>query len=234
MPGALTRGRSMSAIHGVVWHHTASGPNWNDSHVAFLLRDGRRDLAGPLSQLGLERGGTFVVVATGKANHNGYGMWGNDSIGIEAYNDGVGEPWAPAQVEAYQIGTAAILKHLGKSSSWMKGHRETDPRRKIDPAGLDMSAMRRTVSGLIVATKPDPIDESEDDDMGTYVQATDGDEAIFHFYGERVRQLTAAQWIRRYNLSAFAGNPIAVQNMTGAEILTYCDEFQIIADPPTK
>jgi len=62
-----------------------------------ILRDGRRDLPGPLAQLGLRRDGTFVTVAGGRANHNGYGRWGNNSIGVEAYNDGVGEPWPTAQ-----------------------------------------------------------------------------------------------------------------------------------------
>ena len=94
MPGWKERGtRELDVIYGVVQHHTATGTNWDDDHVAFLLRDGRRDLAGPLSQLGLERDGTFVCVAAGRANHNGYGEWGNSSIGIEAYNDGVGEVW---------------------------------------------------------------------------------------------------------------------------------------------
>ena len=154
MPGCSTRGRSSITVQGVVGHHTATGPRWADGHVAALLRDGRRDLAGPLSQLGLERDGTFVVVACGRANHNGYGKWHNDAIGIEAYNSGVGEPWPPAQVDAYCRGVAAILRHLGLDASHFLGHRETDPRRKIDPAGLDMAAMRRRVSDLL-----------EDDDM---------------------------------------------------------------------
>src|SRR5690606_11664261 len=115
---------------GVVCHHTATSSAWQDGHVAALLRDGRRDLAGPLSQLGLERDGTFVVIAAGRANHNGYGTWGNDSIGIEAYNSGLGEPWPAVQLDAYQRGVAAILAHLGLDVSCCKAHRETDPKRK--------------------------------------------------------------------------------------------------------
>lgn len=130
---------------GVVCHHTATGPGWSDGHVAFLLRDGRRDLAGPLAQIGLERDGTVVLVAAGRANHNGYGLWGNDSIGIEAYNDGVGEPWAAAQMDAYVRLVAVICGHFGWGPDRVKAHRETDPDRKIDPTGIDMDVFRADV-----------------------------------------------------------------------------------------
>jgi hypothetical protein len=154
MAGAMTRGGELSSIHAVVAHHTASGPNWDDDAVAKLLRDGRPDLAGPLSQLGLQRDGTYVVVATGRANHNGYGTWGNDSIGIEAYNDGRGEPWPVAQLQAYDRGAAAILKKIGQPPSRLLAHRETDPNRKIDPTGIDMDAMRVRVARLMSPPKP--------------------------------------------------------------------------------
>jgi len=157
-PGWRGRGRGLTAIEGVVWHHTASGPSWTDQRVVDLLIAGRTDLAGPLCQLGLRRDGTFDVIAAGRANHNGYGTWGNNSLGIEAYNDGVGERWPAVQVDAYDRGTAAILRHLGFGVDRMKGHRETDPRRKIDPAGIDMDAARARVAVLL--NPP-----SEEDDM---------------------------------------------------------------------
>lgn len=149
LPGWQGRGKELTTINGVVWHHTASGPNWQDGHVAAMLRDGRPDLAGPLSQLGLERDGTFVVIADGKANHNGYGLWGNQAIGIEAYNNGIGEPWPQDQLDAYDLGTAAILAHEGKGADRMKGHRETDPGRKPDPTGIDLPAARARIDRLI-------------------------------------------------------------------------------------
>lgn len=156
MPGWRGRGRELSSIQGVVWHHTATSTAWLDGHVAALLRDGRRDLAGPLSQVGLERDGTWVLIADGRANHNGYGEWGNDSLGIEAYNSGVGEPWPSAQVDSYRRGTAAICRHLRLDPmTRVKGHRETDPRRKIDPTGLDMDVERRHVARLITPTPPE-------------------------------------------------------------------------------
>ncbi len=156
-PGWEGRGRDLDRIEGIVWHHTASSPRTSDTVVHAILRDGRPDLAGPLAQLGLERDGTFVVVADGKANHNGYGEWGNASIGVEAYNDGIGEPWPLVQVDAYRRGTAAILTHLGLSEARVKGHKETDPERKIDPT-LDMREQRALVRSLLITpTLEDPL-----------------------------------------------------------------------------
>lgn len=215
----------MAAIKGVVAHHTATGPNWSDGHVAALLRDGRRDLKGPLSQLGLERDGTFVVVATGKANHNGYGEWGNDSIGIEAYNSGVGEPWPMVQLDAYVRGSAAILRHLRLDSSRVKGHRETDPGRKIDPAGIDMDRFRRAVQDQLNGP---PAPAPEDDDMGTYIRNTESG-AIVHCYGERFRVMTPTAFAAR----RFIGAPEA-KDMHPWAIAKFVIDFKLLEDPAIK
>lgn len=148
-PGWRARGKEMASILGVVCHHTATGPRTSDASVVALLIKGRPDLKGPLCQLGLRRDGSFDLIAAGKGNHNGYGEWGNQSIGIEAYNDGVGEPWPDVQVRAYEIGVAAILAHLGLDAQHAKGHKETDPGRKIDPSGIDMSRFRTAVAAHI-------------------------------------------------------------------------------------
>lgn len=165
MPGAeirSTRAAGLPSIRGIVWHHTATGPNWADGHVAALLRDGRRDLAGPLAQVGIERDGTWVIVALGRANHNGYGVWGNESLGLEFYNSGTGEPWPKAQVDSGIRGIAAICRHLGYDANRVQGHKETDPNRKIDPANLDMGEMRRRIAAAISTPQPSV---QEDDDM---------------------------------------------------------------------
>lgn len=172
VPGWQSRGKELVSIEGVVWHHTATGPSWTDRRVQDLLVDGRSDLAGPLSQLGLERDGTFVVVAAGKANHNGYGEWGNQAIGIEAYNSGTGEAWPAVQVDAFDRGTAAILAHLGRGADRCKGHKETDPNRKIDPAGIDMNQARQRVAHLI--TYRPPVEPPKDwTDMATKKELED-------------------------------------------------------------
>ena len=165
VPGWKGRGKDLAAVQGVVWHHTATGPSWSNDRVDELLRIGRADLAGPLSQLGLDRDGTFVVVADGKANHNGYGTWGNASIGIEAYNNGVGEAWPAVQIAAYDRGTAAICRHLKLAATQVRGHKETDPNRKIDPAGIDMDQARQRVASLITYRPPAKPIPPKDDDM---------------------------------------------------------------------
>lgn len=136
---------------GVMWHHTATGSNWTTQNLTKLLRDGRSGLRGPLCHLQLNRDGVFIVIASGRANHAGRGSWpgvrdGNSEfIGIEAANDGVGEPYSEAQIEAYIIGTAAILNHLGQRETWTVAHKEWAPNRKIDPR-LDMNIQRSQVA----------------------------------------------------------------------------------------
>lgn len=167
MPGWETRGRDMAWIDAVIAHHTATGQNWQDGHVAALLRDGRADLAGPLSQLGLERDGTFVVIASGRCNHNGLGLYGNNSIGIEAFNNGVGEPWREVHVEAYVTGAAALLRHMGLPATRFISHAEADPQRKVDPRGLDMDNLRLRVHATLTHTR----DSQTGDDEMTAEQA---------------------------------------------------------------
>lgn len=153
------RGRELTTINGIVAHHTATPASTPDGSVAKLLRDGRPDLAGPLAQLGLDRQGRYWLIADGKCNHNGHGMWGNQALGIEAFNNGKGEPWSALQLGAYVKGCAAILRHLGQNEGHVQAHRETDPLRKVDPVGIDMNEFRRKVAALLHSS-PHP---SEDD-----------------------------------------------------------------------
>lgn len=149
------RGRELQTVEGIVAHDTVTSKTTPDGSVAKLLRDGRPDLAGPLAQLGLDRQGRFWLIADGKCNHNGYGTWGNQAIGIEAFNDGKGEPWPTVQLDNWQRGCAAILRHLGQNEGHVLAHRETDPHRKIDPVGVDMDAFRRRVHTLLTPEEDD-------------------------------------------------------------------------------
>jgi peptidoglycan hydrolase-like protein with peptidoglycan-binding domain len=146
----------MSDIAGVLCHHTA-GPLAGNMPTLLTLRDGRPDLVGPLSQLGLGRDGTYYVIAAGRANHAGVGEWrgienGNSRfIGIEAENAGTpADPWPAIQMEAYCRGVAAILQQLGRSVEWCVGHKEfaLPKGRKIDPS-FDMNAFREKVAGIM-------------------------------------------------------------------------------------
>jgi hypothetical protein len=161
-PGWKTRGKEGMRPRVVIGHHTATFPTTLDSVVTNLLVKGRVDLIGPLCHLGLNREGTFIVIAGGKANHAGLGSWmdANESvetIGIEAYNWGNGvpfpsrEPWPQVQLDAYDRGVAALLKHLGRDQRYFCGHREwaIPAGRKPDPSGIDLNAMRARVRYLL-------------------------------------------------------------------------------------
>lgn len=170
--GWAERGRAdMSDPKGVMCHHTGTrGPS--NMPTLGTLMNGRPDLPGPLCQLGLGRDGTFYVVAAGRANHAGAGNWqgitaGNSCfIGIEAENDGTGhEAWPEVQIDAFQRGTAALLRKIGASAEMCCAHREyaLPKGRKIDPQGIDMDAFRAQVHGFIHgAAIPRPIIPAHD------------------------------------------------------------------------
>lgn len=169
LPGYETRGASMSSIEAIVWHATATGLNWSDLRVAELLRDGRTGanaLAGPLAQMGPARDGTFWLVASGRCNHNGYGQFGNQTLGLEFFNPNDGTPLTDAQLTAGYKMTAGILRKIGRGPERLFDHKGTDPRRKVDVVGLRMENVRAAValhmltqSGY-VAPKPKPIPTS--------------------------------------------------------------------------
>lgn len=165
VPGWEIRGRSeFGKPYGVLCHHTA-GPKTGNMPSLHTLMEGRRTLPGPLSQLGLGRDGTYYVIAAGRANHAGEGMWdgisrGNSHfIGIEAENTGLpDDPWPAIQMEAYQRGVAAILKHIGVGAERCAGHKEyAQPRgRKPDPS-FDMSMFRDGVAKILSGAIPAPV-----------------------------------------------------------------------------
>lgn len=150
VPGWQTRGHGDSGeIKGILCHHTATR---NPGHLNYpslgVVRDGRRDLAGPLCHLGLALDGTFYVVAAGRPYHAGPGSWqgiinGNSQlISIEAENDGTpNDPWPSVQMECYARGCAAVLDYIGAKPIMCAGHKEYAPRRKPDPS-FDMNAFR--------------------------------------------------------------------------------------------
>lgn len=156
--------RDVDRILGTLCHHTGGRPDGNMPALHTLVH-GRSGLAGPLAQLGLGRDGTFYVVAAGRANHAGSGVWrgvttGNGSfIGIEAENTGKAndQPWPAIQIDAYQRGVAALLARLGLSADACAGHKEYAlPRgRKVDPS-FDMLGFRANVAAIMEGRAPDP------------------------------------------------------------------------------
>lgn len=140
---------------GVLCHHTATGKSSNDDSVVNLLVKGRSDLPGPLCHFGLARDGTVYLVSSGRANHAGVAKSsgtvaaGDGNVlymGIEAFNDGVGEPWPTVQMNAYVLLCAVLCVELtGNSAQTVRGHKETSTSGKIDPT-FEMNAFRAKVA----------------------------------------------------------------------------------------
>lgn len=169
--GWETRGRGdIGIVSGVICHHTV-GPKHGNMPSLRTLIDGRaakppqKPLPGPLSQLGLGRDGTYYVIAAGRCNHAGEGIWngiatGNASfIGIEAENTGIADdfPWPDVQMDAYRRGVAAILMHAGLGIESCAGHKEyaRPSGRKTDP-NFDMNVFRASVSAIMRGAAPVP------------------------------------------------------------------------------
>lgn len=170
--GWQSRGRAqVRQTLGVMIHHTA-GPAAGNMPSLGTLIDGRSNLRGPLSQLGLGRDGTWYVIAAGRANHAGEGNWrgivdGNAHfIGIECENTGQPQdlPWPDVQMIALRQGVAALLQHIERDANWCMGHREyaLPVGRKPDPR-WDLDRFRDEVAALladgVVALPPIPATE---------------------------------------------------------------------------
>lgn len=200
-PGWKTRGHGdVGTIKGVMCHHTAGSKNGNMPSLG-VVTNGTKKLAGPLAQLGLGRDGTFYVIAAGKCSHAGRGEWkghpdgihNSSFIGIEAENTGGTHnpprtrpekdppydlPWPAEQMDAYQRGVAAILKHIGQDESMCCGHKEYALKkgRKIDPT-FDMDDFRKGVAAILkgTATIPPPIKKQDDNGRPTLRRGSQSD-----------------------------------------------------------
>lgn len=147
---------------GVLCHDTVTPKSLSDDAVLNLLVDGRPGLPGPLCQIGLGRDGTVYLVASGRANHAGRaksvgtvasGDGNTLYIGIEAFNDGVGEPWTEEQYTAYYILAAALSVEVTHNSyRTVNGHKETSTEGKVDPT-FDMRVFRQHVHAKMVEMK---------------------------------------------------------------------------------
>lgn len=156
-PGWKTRGHGdMHDVKGIVCHHTA-GPMTGELPSLAIVRDGDESLSGPRANLMLSRAGVWHVIGAGVGYHagkgSGFGLPQNNAnphmIGIEAENAGTAaDPWPPAQMESYERGCAAMLKHIGAPVSMCIGHKEWAPGRKIDPS-FDMAEFRTRVSAYM-------------------------------------------------------------------------------------
>lgn len=163
--GWKTRGKPFPAApRVVVAHHTATKRSATKDYPSLaVVRDGRSDLPGPLSQLGIGYSGKVYVIASGVSNHAGKGAWqgisvGNSkSVGIEAESPGDGT-WTDAQRKTYPLLCAALCDLLGSPASLVCGHKESalPQGRKVDPAGIHLGQLRSQTAALLRRGKPKP------------------------------------------------------------------------------
>ncbi|WP_288797822.1 N-acetylmuramoyl-L-alanine amidase [uncultured Arsenicicoccus sp.] len=158
-PGWQTRGHGGLATSKptIVWHHDAS-PKGRTPGVAAYMLAMLAKLRGSVgdAQLWVDYDGVWHVLGCGKAYHAGVtkpGKPGNPTtLGVETDHT-VDEAWPVKQLESLRRGTAALLRAFGHSSGGLEFHKTIafPPGRKVDPDGLDLSAERTIVGGLIVA-----------------------------------------------------------------------------------
>lgn len=194
---------------GVLGHHTA-GPSTGELPSLRILRDGRSDLPGPICNVGLARSGAWYLIAAGVANHAGLGYWQGlrynaDMLGIEAENDGT-QPWPDAQLQSYIVGSAVLLRGLGRDESWWARHHEWRAE-KPDPHDIDGDWMRAQIGAALAAldTPPPPPDlsvyrrntmdlsERPGDAKRVDLVIVGADNAIYHIFGATVAEVLAKQ-----------------------------------------
>jgi hypothetical protein len=148
--GWQTRARSSGGYNKpaplcIMWHHTASNPSSDGQQDASYCAVGAEDA--PLANIYIQRDGTVWVLAAGATNTNGKGKslrfsrgtvpqdsMNSYAVGFEVANNGVGEQWPQAQVDAYFAASNAINAALGNRPDDIASHWEYAPDRKIDPA----------------------------------------------------------------------------------------------------
>lgn len=190
VPGWKTRGRPGSFEPTRVLAHHTGGASDSRAYIDWMATDGRSDLKPPLAQLGLDRKGTWYVMAAGRANHAGrckpihglkayagrdYGDGNAQMVGVEAMNTG-SEGWSSAQYDSYVIGTAALTNHYGWAPPL--GHKETSTSGKWDPGLVDMDEFRRDVA----ASEGDEMAAADVQEIKDYIRALVVDE--YHFDGK--------------------------------------------------
>lgn len=129
------RGSSIFAPKGHVIHHDAS----RGGSARHIIRDGRHDVPGPLSQYYTERSAVLVVIACGRANHAGRGSYkgmtyNQDAVGTEQANNGTGEEYSDDQIELMLCLARALANRLGSRGVDLTCAHWEWTRRKIDPA----------------------------------------------------------------------------------------------------
>lgn len=145
--GWTTRSRSSGGYDHdplcVMWHHTASQTSAENDCYYMCHSSGDR----PICNLYIARDGQVWVLAAGATNTNGKGRsltfsqgavptdkMNVNAVGMEIGNNGVGEPYPQAQIDAAFTASNVINRHLGNRPTDVATHAYYAPDRKIDPA----------------------------------------------------------------------------------------------------
>lgn len=211
--GWQTRARSSGGFPSpplaVWWHHTAS----KTSVEGDLQWQCHSCPDKPVGNMLLDRTGTFWPVAAGASNCAGKGGPAPFSRGtvpldsgntrgfqIECANNGLGEPYPQAQIDAYFRGSNALNAFVANQPTDVITHYVWAPSRKIDPAtntavegpwrpravtssgtwNLDdirAECVRRANAGPTPTPEPEPEPE-EEEDMMMIARRPDGSQAL--------------------------------------------------------
>lgn len=229
-PGWRRRGHGdFRDIRGVMVHHTGS-----DRATAASIAEGRPDLAGPLSQLHIARGGTVTIVAAGVAWHAGVGMYpwlptnmaNWHTIGIECANSGTSpraahrQNWPDAQYVALVRCCAAINRRLGQRADRTIGHKEYAGRAqgKWDPGAIDMDVLRRDVQARIGAVADPAPAPRPPVPVGQYAE-------VLLYRGTRGSQVAELQRRLKYAYAEYAGD-LDIDGDYGPQTEAAVREFQ--------
>ena len=146
--GWTTRARSTGGFESgrplaVMWHHTASSAS-PDSDAYYMCYSSSDK---PICNVMVDRTGTVWCLAAGATNTNGkgnsiafsHGTVPKDSmnqyaVGMEICNNGVGEPYPQAQIDAAFVVSNTLTADCGIMPFDVCTHQAYAPDRKIDPA----------------------------------------------------------------------------------------------------
>jgi len=128
-----------------MWHHTASGKSMDGAGDATYCAEGDEDA--PLANAYIDRSGTVWCLAAGATNTNGSGYalkfskgtvpdnsMNSYAFGVELGNDGRGEQWPSAQIDAMFLVSNTVNQKLGNKPDDVCTHQKWAPDRKVDPA----------------------------------------------------------------------------------------------------
>lgn len=230
VPHWETRGKGTLRPGGKVNHHTAGGQRGGNTASLRLVTFGREGLRNALCNWYEARNGDLWIVAGLVAWHAGSGGWqgltGNSRvIGLEAENDGLGEPWSARMLDAAAALDVECVREFGYGVGMIPEHREWTSR-KPDRRGIDGPSWRRRVDAELrhapvnppIPPPPPPV--IEEDDVLVYrvkdtpdhytrqggrvswIPDSGSVKSIAHAVGRPVAEVSKAQhdqWVRESN-----------------------------------